>query len=411
MCLTARSYPFSDAPEKATSCPRRRRSLSRPAPSQVGLAGSRFSVLADGSSSESCLSDQEISSSSSPSASPRSGPERITLDGFLDKAWGLAGVQCAISPADVAASRHGVSPTPSQPHECRGGSPADLDLGLDCFPALPLGAPETGSPSRPSSPPWFLVGSVQVRIPPAGEALVGPEMPVAAATTGPLLRRVEGEATVAPGPVLGLSELLGPDGPVPPGPTSLAQPNRLLRYNWVWTPVGTPRTLVSLQFPASATDLRRFGIQPPPICPESMDRNRADRQPNKRPYEDPVPPAERRRELELRHRAEREQDLRRRDWEREHSPDRWPAGQSFRYDGAGRPAYSQDNRRFQEEGEFVPPRKQKQARHFKPRNPTPAASAPPLSTGGSSQVESIDAEPLASKTKITCFNCSTPGHF
>jgi hypothetical protein len=87
MCLTVRSTAFSAAQEKVAPCPCRRRPLLRPKPIEVGLAGSRFWVLVVGCSGKSCLSDMEASSSSSPSAYPRSGPERITLDGFVDKAW------------------------------------------------------------------------------------------------------------------------------------------------------------------------------------------------------------------------------------------------------------------------------------------------------------------------------------
>ncbi|XP_071676637.1 uncharacterized protein [Lolium perenne] len=395
MCLTARFLPPSDASAQAPRGHRRRRSFSRPAPLPAGLAGSRFSVLAEESSSESCLSDQENPSSSSSPASPRSDPERITLD-------------VRNLPAGAASPQRAVSSGLPSPLECRGGSPAALvlDLGLECFPALPSGPPRLGC--CPSPPPRVLVGSLQVPLPSAGEALAGSVVPLAAASSsGSPVRRADGETTVVPGLAPGL---VGLSGPTHTGPPSLAQPN-CLRYKWVWTPVGSSQTLASLQFPASATDLRRSGIQPPPSRPAPMDRNRADRQSNKRPFEDEVPPAERRRELELRHRAEREHELRRQDWERERSPDRRYAGQSFRYDGAGRPAYNHDSRRFQEEGEFVPPRQQKSARHFKPRNPAPAASAPPPSTAGSSQVESIGVDPLAPKTKITCFNCSTPGHF
>ncbi|KAM0891394.1 hypothetical protein ACQ4PT_026436 [Festuca glaucescens] len=53
-----------------------------------------------------------------------------------------------------------------------------------------------------------------------------------------------------------------------------------------------------------------------------MDRSRQDRQPDKRSFADMVPPAERWRKLELCEWAEREQDLRRRDREREYLPER-----------------------------------------------------------------------------------------
>jgi hypothetical protein len=41
----------------------------------------------------------------------------------------------------------------------------------------------------------------------------------------------------------------------------------------------------------------------------------------------------------------------------------------------------------------------------------PSSSAPPLSAGGSSQVDLGDGDPQAPKPKIICYNCSRAGHY
>ncbi|KAM0840298.1 hypothetical protein ACQ4PT_059757 [Festuca glaucescens] len=384
------------------------------------LSGSRFWSLADSDSDEDLVSDWASSSLEEVLSSPRSGPEKPSLVGFVDKALCLAGPGGTPTPCPAPARPQArSSPAAVAPS---GGAAPDLAMDLENFPLLPPGSSGTARVwDQPTQVPQVLIGSLQIPLLAAGGAPPG--------DAGSAVTTVEGEAIgLACGE--GAQVSCGPDGPWPmsldslgpltpeafpaqlahkPNPDRAAHPAGV---KWFWVPVA--KTLTSLtppHHPASTSDLRRHGLLPHPPRSRAMDRNREGRQNNKRPFDDTVSPVERRRELELRHRAERRQDLRRRDCERERSPGRWEEEPPRRFDGAGRPFHGQGGRWSQEEGEIQQSRKKKPAKKYKPRPTPPAASAPPPSVGGSSQVETLDAEPLASKSKITCYNCSLPGHY
>jgi hypothetical protein len=161
MCLTVRSTAFSGAQEKAVPCPCHRHPLPPPPYAHRGRARG-LEVL----DARCWMFWRELPL--------RHGGLILELSLRLPQIWsradhsgrlprqglGVAGLQCALSPIADDVVRHRISLSLPQSPERWGITTVVLDLGFDCFPALPPGSSGARSSSRPSSSPRFLVGSV-----------------------------------------------------------------------------------------------------------------------------------------------------------------------------------------------------------------------------------------------------------